>query len=443
MNFESFDFESRGMFMALTDKEIQALKPKEKKYKIADADGLYLLIHPKYGKYWYMKYHIDGRPQEVAFGTYPDVSLKAARERREEARQQLAKGLNPRVVKKTVREARSVVFSGVADEWIRMMSTPAKANGEDAVVRAPLDPATVKKHRWIVDTYLNPALGESPIARITAQEFLPLLKRIEEEGKSETAHRVRALASRIFCYAQATGRAPQGDVTVSLRDALAPKVVSHHATITDPDQVGELLLAIDRYTGLPETRCALKLAPLVILRPRELRFGEWAEVHFEKAEWRIPAHRMKMDSPHIVPLSKQALVVLYDLKKVAAENARVMFPVLGSKDGVMSENTVNLALRTLGYAGNVMTAHGFRSMASTLLNEQQVWHPDAIERQLAHAPRNKVRAAYNYAEHLPERRRMMQAWADYLDELREAARARTSKQNRRQPSAQTPALPRG
>jgi integrase len=420
--------------MALTDKEIQALKPKDKKYKVADADGLYLLIHPKYGKYWYLKYHIDGRPQEIALGTYPTVSLKLAREKREEARQQLAKGLNPRIVKKNVREARSVLFGGIADEWIKMMSTPGEFNPEGGVTRTVLDPATVKKHRWIVDTYLNPALGKSPIAQISTQDFLPLLKGIEEQGKSETAHRVRALASRIFCYAHATGRAPQGDVTVSLRDALAPAVVVHHATITDPERVGELLLAIDTYTGLPETRCALKLAPLVMLRPRELRFGEWSEVNFEKAEWRIPAVRMKMDAPHIVPLSKQALVSLYDLKRVAAENARFMFPVLGSKEGVMSENTLTLALRALGYAGDVMTAHGFRSMASTLLNEQQSWHPDAIERQLAHAPRNKVRAAYNYAEHLPERRRMMQAWADYLDELREAARARKSKRRRTEPA---------
>ena len=421
--------------MALTDKEIQALKPKEKKYKVFDGDGLYLLIHPKYGKYWYLQYHIAGRPHEVAFGTYPTVSLKLAREKREEARQQLAKGLNPRIVKKNVREARSVLFAGIADEWIKMMSAPAGLNGEGGATRTPLDPATIKKHRWVVDTYLNPALGKWPIAQITAQQFLPLLKGIEEQGKSETAHRVRALASRIFCYAHATGRAPQGDVTVSLRDALAPAVVVHHATITDPDKVGELLFAIESYTGLPETQCALKLAPLVMLRPRELRFGEWSEIHFEKAEWRIPAARMKMDAPHIVPLSRQALVVLYDLKKRAAENARVMFPVLGSKDGVMSENTLTLALRTLGYAGDVMTAHGFRSMASTLLNEQQAWHPDAIERQLAHAPRNKIRAAYNYAEHLPERRRMMQAWADYLDQLRQAALARTTKPKRRQTAA--------
>jgi integrase len=413
--------------VALTDKEIQALKPQSKKYKVFDGDGLYLVVHPKGGRYWYMKYHIMSRPHEVAFGTYPAVSLKLARERRDEARQQLARGLNPRLEKKTAREARSVLFAGVADEWIQMMSAPTRADDESGAPRGVLDPATLKKHRWLVDTYLNPALGKWPVAQITTQQLLPLLKRIEEEGKSETAHRVRSLASRIFCYAHSMGRAPQGDITLSLRDALAPIVVVHHASITNPDDVGDLLLAIEAYSGQPETRCALKLSPLVMLRPRELRFGEWSEVHFEKAEWRIPAGRMKMDSPHVVPLSKQALVVLYDLKKSAADNARLMFPVLGTKKGVMSENTINKALRTLGYAGDVMTGHGFRSMASTLLNEQQCWHPDAIERQLAHTPRNKVRAAYNYAEHLPERRRMMQAWADHLDELREAARARKSK----------------
>ncbi len=418
--------------MALTDKEILTLKSQGKKFKVFDGDGLYILVHPKGGKYWYMKYHFAGRPQEIAFGTYPAVSLKLARERRDEARQQLARGMNPRLEKKAAREARAVLFTGVAEEWVQMMSGGARTDGtsrtegegEDRDFNAALDPATIKKHRWILDTYLNPALGNWPIAQITAQQLLPVLKRIEQEGKNETAHRVRSIASRIFYYAHSTGRAPQGDITLSLRDALAPVVVAHHASITNPEEVGKLLLAIDRYSGQPETRCALKLAPLVILRPYELRFAEWSEISFEKADWRIPAERMKMNSPHIVPLSKQALVVLYDLKRAAVENARFLFPVLGSKEGVMSENTINKALRTLGYSGDVMTGHGFRSMASTLLNEQQCWHPDAIERQLAHAPRNKVRAAYNYAEHLPERRRMMQAWADHLDGLREAARGR-------------------
>jgi integrase len=414
--------------MALTDKEIQTFKPREKRYKVTDGDGLYLLVNPAGGKYWYMKYSLAARPQEVVFGAYPAVSLKLARERRQEARQQLARGLNPRLEKKRIRDAGAVMFDGVAEEWLRMMSTPVK-NGNDGPKTA-LDPGTSKKHRWIVETYLNPALGKWPIAQITAQELLPLLRGIEEQGKIETAHRARSLASRIFCYAHSTGRAPQGDITQSLRGALAPTVVGHHAAITDPDEVGDLLLSIDSYSGQLETRCALKLAPLVILRPRELRFGEWPEINFEKAEWRIPAERMKMDSPHIVPLSQQALIVLYDLKKGSTENARFMFPVLGTKEGVMSENTINKALRTLGYSGDVMTGHGFRSMASTLLNEQQRWHADAIERQLAHSPRNKVRAAYNYAEHLPERRRMMQAWADLLDELREAARNRRAKRGR-------------
>ena len=426
--------------MALTDKEIQALEPQAKKYKVFDGDGLYLLVHPKGGKYWYMKYHITARPHEVAFGTYPAVTLKLARERREEARQQLARGLNPRLEKKTVREARSVLFAGIAEEWIQMMSAP-KRNGDGGVAKAVLDPATLKKHRWLVDTYLNPAIGKWPMAQVSTQQLLPLLKRIEQEGKSETAHRVRSLASRIFCYAHSMGQAPQGDITLSLRDALAPTVVAHHSSITNPEEVGDLLLAIDSYSGQPETQCALKLAPLVMLRPRELRFGEWSEVQFEKAEWRIPAERMKMDSPHIVPLSTQTLVVLYDLKRMAADNARFMFPVLGTKEGVMSENTINKALRTLGYAGDVMTGHGFRSMASTLLNEQQRWHPDAIERQLAHSPRNKVRAAYNYAEHLPERRRMVQAWADHLDQLRAAALDRRSGPGRNRASTLRTAAP--
>jgi len=316
--------------MALTDKEIQALKPREKRYKVTDGDGLYLLVNTAGGKYWYMKYYLGGRPQEVVLGAYPAVSLKLAREKRQDARQQLARGLNPRLEKKRLRGADTVMFESIAEEWLRMMSTPAK-NGTDAS-QAPLDPVTSKKHRWIVETYLNPKLGKWPIAEIMAQDLLPVLKRIEDEGKIETAHRARSLASRIFCYAHATGRAPQRDITQSLRGALAPKVISHHAAITDPDRVGDLLLAIDRYSGQLETRCALKLAPLVILRPRELRFGEWQEINPEKAEWRIPAERMKMDSPHIVPLSQQALVVLYDLKKGASEDARFMFPVLGTKD---------------------------------------------------------------------------------------------------------------
>jgi len=423
--------------VSLTDKGILALKPRIKKYKIFDGDGLYLLIHPKGGKYWYMKYHINGRPREVSFGTYPEVSLKLARERREEARKQLAQDLDPQAQKRASLVARSILFADVAEEWLTMMSKPRGiSNGRESSDASPgaateskaaLDPATVKKHRWVLDTYLKPALGKLPIGQITSAELLALLKKIVAAGKIETAHRVRSLAGRIFCYAHSTARSPQGDITWSLRDALPPIVIEHHASITNPDQVGELLLCIDGYTGDPPTRAALKLAPLTIVRPGELRFAEWSEFNFERTEWRIPAERMKMRPPHIVPLSKQALVELYTLKRHTGAD-RYLFPVLGSKEGVMSENTVNQALRRLGYSGNVIAGHGFRSMASTLLNAQQCWHADAIERQLAHCPRDKMRATYNYAEHLPERRKMMQAWADYLDELREAARARLAGQ---------------
>lgn len=423
--------------MALTDKEIQALKPGAKKYKVFDGDGLHLIVLPNGSRYWIQKYYFERRPEEITFGTYPRVSLKQARELRDEARRKLASGVSPRGDKQQEKVAAVNSFEGIAQEWLAMMSAPkhsvkakrspsSDTTPESKPARAALDPATTKKHRWILATYLNPAIGQKPMSEITAMQLLPVLKQIEAAGKNETAHRVRALASRIFCYAHATGRAPQGDVTWSLRDALAPTIVTHHASITDPDRVGKLLLAIDTYTGSPETRCALKLAPLVMLRPFELRFGEWQEVDFKKAEWRIPPERMKMSSPHIVPLSKQAVTILCDLHEVTG-NERYLFPVLGVKEGVMSENTVNQALRTLGYDGHVMTGHGFRSMASTLLNEQQLWHPDAIERQLAHSPRDKIRASYNYAEHLPERRRMMQAWADYLDELRNTARGEKSK----------------
>jgi integrase len=430
--------------VALTDKEILALKPRAKKFKVFDGDGLYLLVHPKGGRYWYLKYHIAARPYEVAFGTYPFVTLKHAREKRDEARQQLARGLNPQREKKARRAAWAVLFKGIAAEWLAMMSgvqdvNESRVGDSPATFKAALDPATAKKHRWLLETYLNPALGARPMAQITAEELLPVLKALERAGKRETAHRARSLASRLFCYAASTGRAPQGDVTLYLKDALAPVIVTHHAAVTDPAGVGNLLLAIDRYSGQIETRCALKLAPLVILRPFELRFAEWSEIDFEKGEWRIPARRMKMDDPHLIPLSRQVLVILYELKRAAPEQARYLFPVTGDRDGVMSDGTINKALRTLGYTPEMMTGHGFRSLASTLLNEQQCWHPDAIERQLAHAPRNKVRAAYNYAEHLPERRRMMQAWADHLDDLRAEAFERAQRQSKRKPASRTSA----
>jgi integrase len=262
-------------------------------------------------------------------------------------------------------------------------------------------------------------VGNRPVMAITPRELLSMLRRIEARGRNETAHRVRALAGRVLRYAVATGRPPH-DVAADLRDALALVKSSSYASLTDPKRVGELLLAIDRYDEQPITAMALRLTPLVFVRPGELRAAEWSEFDLKNAEWRIPAARMKMGVQHVVPLARQAVAILKELEPLAWRG-RYVFPSLLSRDRPMSNNTINTALRRLGYAGNEQTGHGFRTMASTLLNEQG-HPPDVIELQLAHAERNKVRAAYNKAQRLPERRRMMQAWAGYLDALRERAR---------------------
>ncbi|MDB6044694.1 MAG: integrase [Gammaproteobacteria bacterium] len=265
------------------------------------------------------------------------------------------------------------------------------------------------------ESHLFPYLGRQPIKSIRAQELLSVLRRAEARGTHETAHRVRALAGRVFRYAVATGRA-EHDVSADLKDALAPVKTKNFAAILEPSRVGALLRAIDGYAGQPVTAPALKLAPLVFVRPGELRAAEWSEFDFEKAEWRIPGARMKMGEQHIVPLARQAIDILKALQPLT-NRGRYVFPSLLTRDRPISDNTINAALRRLGYNGDEQTGHGFRSMASTLLNEQG-FPPDVIELQLAHAERNKVRAAYNKAQRLGERRKMMQAWADYLDRLR-------------------------
>jgi integrase len=264
-------------------------------------------------------------------------------------------------------------------------------------------------------SFLYPNVGTRPIASITAQELLAALRRIEARGTNETAHRVRSLAGRVFRYAVATGRAHH-DVSADLKDALAPVKSRNFASLTEPVRVGELLRAIEGYSGQPITAFALKLAPLVFVRPGELRGAEWAEFDLEGAEWRIPAARMKIGEQHIVPLSRQAVAMLREAH-ILTGRGRYVFPSLLSAERPMSNNTVNAALRRLGYGSDEQTGHGFRSMASTLLNEQR-FPPDVIELQLAHRERNKVRAAYNRAQRLAERKQMMQAWADHLDALR-------------------------
>lgn len=391
--------------MPLNDIACKQAKPREKAYKLADAKGLYLEVAPSGGKWWRLKYRIGGKEKRISLGVYPEVSLKEAREKCDVARKQIASGIDPSDQRKAAKlagaEDAANSFEVVAREWFAKYSPSWVASHSTKIIRR-------------LEKDIFPWIGSRPISTVTAPDLLAALRRIESRGAIETAHRAQQNCGQIFRYAIATGRAER-DPAADLRGALAPVKEKHHASITDPKAIGELLRAISGYQGSFITMCALRLAPLFFVRPGELRKAEWAEFNLDGAEWRIPAERMKMREQHIVPLSSQALAILKELQPITGKG-RYVFPGARTNGRPMSENTVNAALRRLGYASDEMTGHGFRSMASTLLNEQG-WHRDAIERQLAHAERNAVRAAYNYAEHLPERRRMMQAWANYLDAI--------------------------
>ena len=401
--------------MTLTATSIKNARAVDKPLKLFDGGGLYLLVNPNGSRWWRFKYRYLGKEKLLSFGTFPDVSLKHARERRDDARKRLAEDIDPgehRKAMKTARVLRSEnSFEIVAREWFGKHSPNWAAGHSDKLIRR-------------LERDLFPWLGSRPIADITAPELLATLRRIESRGAIETAHRAQQNCSQVFRYAVATGRAER-DPTADLRGALSPVKERHHASITDPKRVGELMRAIDGYRGSFVTKCALRLAPLVFVRPGELRKAEWSEFDLDSAEWRIPAARMKAREQHIVPLAKQAVAILRELHALTGQKKHV-FPGARTNGRAMSENTVNAALRRLGYAKDEMTGHGFRSMASTLLNEKG-WHRDAIERQLAHAERNNVRAAYNFAEHLPQRRKMMQAWADYLDKLTLGAKNSTGR----------------
>ncbi len=394
--------------MPLTDTAVRKAAPRDKPYKLADGGGLYLEVMPTGSRYWRLKYRIDGKEKRLALGVYPDVPLAAARNGREDARRMLAQGCDPGAARKAEKlskiEAISVTidtFEVVAREWM---------------ARQDVAQVTANKTRWLLETFLFPDLGGRPIAGITARDLLGVLRKVEATGKLETAKRAKIKAGQVFRYAILEGKA-DADPTASLRGALKPPKNKHHAAITDPSRMGELLRAIDGFTGQFVTLAALKLAPLVFVRPGELRQAEWREIDLDGAIWRIPAERMKMKAAHLVPLAPQAVSILSELKPLTG-CGRYVFPGLRTANRPMSENTVNAALRRLGYSGEEMTGHGFRSMAATRLNEMG-WNADAIERQLAHAEINKVREAYTHAaQYLDERIRMMKAWADYLDALR-------------------------
>ena len=385
----------------LTDTAVKNAKAKPKAYKLADGGGMYLLVTPKGQKWWRFDYRLHGKRYTLSLGVYPDISLSDARTRRNDARTLVAKGISPseaRKEEKAIRESAST-FREVADEWQKKMALNWTAKHAERV-----------KAR--LNAYVYPWLGSEAIGDITAPALLAVLHRVENKGTRETAHKLRQYCGQVFRYAIASGKATR-DVSQDLRGALAPVRSRHFGSITEPKAVGDLMRAIDAYSGHLVTRCALLFSALTFARPGEIRKAEWAEIDMSAKEWRIPSEKMKQRRPHVVPLSKQALAVLEELRPLT-DNGRFLFPGARTRARPMSDAAITNALRTMGYTGEQMTAHGFRSMASTRLHEMG-WHSDVIERQLAHVDGNAVRAAYNYAEHLPQRRKMMQAWADYLD----------------------------
>jgi len=391
--------------MALTDIKVKHAKQRQKAYKLSDEHGLYLLVTPSGAKYWRLKYRFGGKEKVLALGIYDEVTLAQARAKQNEARVLLDKKIDPGLAKKETKRSSKLTsansFETIAREW-----------------HAKFLPQWTPKHGARIIRNLEkdifPWIGQEAIAEIAPPELLKTLHRIESRGAIETAHRAHQTCGQIFRYAVATGRSER-DPSADLRDALPPARAKHYASLTDANAIGDLLRAINDYQGHFVTKCALRLAPLVFVRPGELRPAEWSEIDFDAAEWRIPAEKMKMRVKHIVPLSKQAITILRELQPLTGDG-KYIFPCVRATKRPMSENTINAGLRRLGFTKEEMTGHGFRSMASTLLNEQG-WNRDAIERQLAHAERNKIRASYNYAEYLPERRKMMQCWADFLEQL--------------------------
>lgn len=392
----------------LSDTKVRGAKPRARPYKLFDERGLFILVYPNGRRGWRFRYRFAGREKLISFGSYPDTTLKRAREKRDEARRLLADNIDPAQKRRAEKVANANTFEAIAREWLALAAKPPK---ESRV----LSDVTISKARRRLEAHVFPYIGRWPIIEIAVRDVLSVLRRIEAQGSHETAHRVRSLCGRVIRYAIATGRAER-DVTADLKGALAPIGTRNLAAITDPARVGELLRAIDTYQGHPSVQYAFRLAPLVFVRPGELRHAEWSEIDFDNAEWRISAERMKMREQHLVPLSRQSIELLRELYPLTG-TGRFLFPSVRTDKRPISDNSLNAALRRLGYTKDEMTVHGFRSVASTLLNETG-WDPDLIEKQLAHIDRNRVRAAYNRAERLAERRNMMQAWADYLDALR-------------------------
>ena len=391
----------------LNDTRIRNAKPRDRDYKLTDFDGLYILVRPNGRKLWRFAYRLNGKQKQIALGAYPELTLAEARDRREASRKLLANGKDPsleRRLQKIARAAGGNSFREVAEELL------------DKHRREERSEATLKKNRWLLEPAYA-AFGDRPAGEVTPPELLHALRQFEQRGRYESARRLRAVAGMVFRYAIATGRATRG-ISVDLRGVLVTPKVTHRAAITEPGDLGALLRAIEGYNGQPTTRLALQLSALLFVRPGELRQARWKEIDFEKAVWVVPAATMKMKRPHRVPLARQAIAILRELYGMTARS-EFIFPAVDSFRRCMSNNTLNAALRRLGYSKEEVSVSGFRATASTLLNEMGRWNPDAIERQRAHMEENDVRRAYMHAaEFWKERVEMMQVWADYLGQLR-------------------------
>lgn len=411
----------------LSDTQIRATKPADRPIRLRDTQGLYLEVTPGGGRWWRLKYRFGGKEKLLSMGTYPDTTLKAARDKRDRAREQLASGVDPSEARRAEKASRAAPvlngFEVVAREWHATVHRAQVSSGHAArtLIRLEQD--------------VFPWLGGVPIGEIKAPQLLQTMRRIEARGAIETAHRALQACGQVFRYAIATGRAER-DPTPDLRGALKPVLVKHMAAITDPKRVGELLRAIEGYKGMPITRAALQLAPLVFVRPGELRKAEWSEFDLDAKQWRIPAARMKRTlqeklsgGDHVVPLSRQAMTVLRELHPLTG-HGRFLFPSPRTGERPMSDNGVLAALRRMGFPKDEMTGHGFRAMARTLLSERLNVDEAVIEAQLAHAVRDSLGRAYNRAEFLEQRRRMLQTWADYLDKLRDGAEIIPIRRNR-------------
>jgi len=394
----------------LTDIKVQKAKSKDKSFSLFDGGGLYLLVTPSGGKLWRFKYRYDHKEKKIAFGAYPEISLLDARKRRDDARRLLANNIDPGAVRKAQKQANieeTETFEVIAREWHEKFKAKWMEEYADKIMRR-------------LELNVFPWIGSRPIKDIKAPELLTVLRRVESRDALELAHRIRNICGQIFRYAVATGRAERNPTT-DLIGALPPVKEKHRAAITDPKKVGELLRAIDSYQGTFIVQCALKFAALVFVRPGELRHAEWSEINLETAEWNIPASKMKMKEAHLVPLSRQAIEILNKLNTLTG-SGRYVFPSERTSQRPMSENAILAALRNMGYPKEEMSGHGFRAMARTILDEVLQIRPDFIEHQLAHAVRDPNGRAYNRTSHLAERKKMMQTWADYLDELKAGAK---------------------